>query len=211
MNKTINEFKPAQVIIRNTNTERKPFEDKLTTEITDCVNFAPSTLDIKPIGASDPAQVRSAVRLPKGDIKLYTMTRAEAKCILDNRHEWTELADTDFKTTRPAYPVVIHSVPQQDMFEDTLIDDFHAQNNLADGKILTYRWLGNPETKKKSHGSMVISLSDKDLAGKIARGGLFLHSMYLQGQTYQKTVLQCFRCLGEGHFAARYPPTLPPK
>lgn len=58
---------------------------------------------------------------------------------------------------------------------------------------------------------MVITLSDREIAGKIARGGLFLHSLYLRGQTYQKSPLQCFRCLAEGHVAARCSTTVPPK
>lgn len=140
-NKTINKFQLTQVIIKNINMEKIPFEDKSTSEITDCINFALTTLDIKPIGASEPANVRSAVRLPNGDIKLYTATRSEAKCILEQQHEWAELANTDFKTTRPAYPVVLHSVPQQDMFDDTLIDDLTTHNNLPEGTILSYRWL----------------------------------------------------------------------
>lgn len=209
--KMINEFKPAQVIIRNINTEVMPFEDKSTSEITDCVNFALTTLDIKPVGASEPATVRSAIRLPNGDIKLYTPTRAEAKCILEHRHEWTELANTDFKTTRPGYPVVLHSVPQQDMFDDTLIEDLTSHNNLPEGTILGYRWLGNPASKHKSHGSMVVTLNDKEVAGKIARGGLFLHSMYLRGQTYHRSPLKCFPCLSDGHVAARCSITVPPK
>lgn len=72
LNREVNEFKPAQVIIRNANTEKVPFEDQSTAEITDCINFALTTLDIKPTGASEPVKVRSAVQLPNGDIKLYT-------------------------------------------------------------------------------------------------------------------------------------------
>lgn len=56
-NRDINEFKPAQVIIRNVNTEKNPFEDKSTAEITDCVNFALNTLDIKPSGSTEPVIV----------------------------------------------------------------------------------------------------------------------------------------------------------
>lgn len=209
--KEINEYKPSQVIIRSINPTKKPFEDKTTAEITDCVNFALHTLDIKPNEATDPITVRSAVRLPNGDIKLFTNTRIEAKCILDRRHEWSELANTDFVTSKQVYPVVLHSVPQQDMFEDTLVEDLIETNNLPSEAITSYRWLGNPASKQKSHGSMVVNFTDKSLAGKIARGGLFLHSLYLRGQAYKKTPLQCFRCLGAGHVAANCSLTVPPK
>lgn len=97
----------------------------------------------------------------------------EAKCILEHRHEWTELANNDFKTTRPANRVVLHLVPQQDMFDDTLINDLTTHKNFPEGTILLYRWLGNTVTKRKSHGSMVINLNDKGIAEKIARGSSF--------------------------------------
>lgn len=71
-NKQINEFKPGQVTIRTTNTERKPFEEKTTMEIVDNINFALTVKDIKMTGSPDPITIRSAVRLPTGDVKIYT-------------------------------------------------------------------------------------------------------------------------------------------
>lgn len=49
--KPINEFKPAQVTIRYINSDKITFEDKSTAEITECVNFALTTLEIKPTGS----------------------------------------------------------------------------------------------------------------------------------------------------------------
>lgn len=71
-NKQINEFKPGQVTIRTTNTERKPFEEKTTMEIVDNINFALTVKDIKMTGSPDPITIRSAVQLPTGDVKIYT-------------------------------------------------------------------------------------------------------------------------------------------
>lgn len=94
------------------------------------------------------------------------------------------------------------------MFENTLIDNLTMHKKLPLGIILSYGWMGNPETKQKSCAFMVITLSDKPIAGKVARGGLFLHSLYLRGQACQKSPLQC---LGEGHVAAKCSSTVPPK
>ncbi|KAG0144136.1 hypothetical protein CROQUDRAFT_710434 [Cronartium quercuum f. sp. fusiforme G11] len=90
------------------------------------------------------------------------------------------------------------------MEAELFIESLVEQNSLVqDGDIIFFRWLGNPVEVKKDHGSMVLNVTNKELARKIEKGGLFYNYEYLQGVEYNRpSVFQCFRCLEVGHIAA---------
>jgi hypothetical protein len=43
------------------------------------------------------------------------------------------------------------------------------------------RWLGNPQANKKDHGSIIMSLLNKEVAKKIEKGGLFFKGLFFKG------------------------------
>lgn len=164
-----------------------------------------TTLNIRPTGTSDPATVRSAARLPNGDVKLHTACRAEARCILKHCQEWSNLADKGFITSATVFLVVLHFVPQHTCASK------HSLRSWQPKQSINRCWLGSPVTKQNIHRSMIINLEDSDLASEKAREDLFLDNIFSVGQTDKCSPLQCLRCLGAGQVAARCSHTVPPK
>ncbi|KAG0148874.1 hypothetical protein CROQUDRAFT_40591 [Cronartium quercuum f. sp. fusiforme G11] len=152
-------------------------------------------------------QVKGAARLPGGHVKLFTGSRSAAKWLVENRNGWSELADPDFVTSVAVTPVVLHAVPVLSNLETELFIETLVEQNVAvnEGDIHSFRWLGRPGEANKGHGSVVLDLKNKELARKIAKGGLFYNYEYLRGAKYDRpSVIQCFRCLETGHIAARW-------
>ncbi|KAG0141213.1 hypothetical protein CROQUDRAFT_52083 [Cronartium quercuum f. sp. fusiforme G11] len=203
--KVLNELKPSWVVIRGIKADKEPFADASLAKIVDDINFALMNIDARLPNSESMIQVKGTARLPGGHIKLFTSSRAEARWILANRNAWSEMADLDFLTSVATHPTVLHTVPAlSNMEAELFIESLTEQNSaVKDGDILSFRWLGNPSETKKSHGSIVLNITNKELARKIEKGGLFYNYEYLRGSKYNKpSVPQCFRCLEVGHIAA---------
>lgn len=148
--------------------------------------------------------VKAAHFLPSGDIKFYTATRKMARWLLENRVTWSQLADPELITQPTKYPVLLHAVPanagvNSGIFQARLLD----QNSLPSGSILDTRWLRDPKDTLKPHGTVVMNLSEKHLMLRIERSGVFHESQLLRATHYEKSLVQCFKCLELGHVAKR--------
>lgn len=206
-NDHINLYKPSQVVIRAMK-NKMPFKDLTANTIVERVNIAlekvKATVDDQPI------KVKAAHVLPSGDIKFYTTTRKMAKWLLENRVTWSQLADPDLITHPTKYPVLLHAVPasagvSSGVFQARLLD----QNSLPSGSILDTQWLRDPKDTLKPHGTVVMNLSDKLLMSRIERCGVFHERQLLQATHYEKSPIQCFKCLELGHIATRCKNSIP--
>ncbi|KAG0147675.1 hypothetical protein CROQUDRAFT_42461 [Cronartium quercuum f. sp. fusiforme G11] len=131
-------------------------------------------------------------------------SRAEAKWILANRNAWLEMADPDFLTLVAVQLVILHLVPVLSNMEAESCECLKTGSDIfKDCDTLSFHWLGNPVELNKEHGSIVLNVTNKELACKLEKGGLFYNYKYLHGGKYNKpSVTQCFRCLEVGHIAA---------
>lgn len=179
--KTVNSFKPSQVIIRKPEDKTKtPFKDCSPAEIVEGVTRALQKVEAKI--ENQPIVIKAAQLLPSGDIKLYTSTRREANWLLNNRHAWSSLADPALVTQPPKFPVILHSVPSHigvecGVFAAKLVD----QNGWKPGAVHDARWLSNPKTTGKTFGLVVLNLLDQDISKRIESGGVYCDSYYIRG------------------------------
>ncbi|KAA1069526.1 hypothetical protein PGT21_027200 [Puccinia graminis f. sp. tritici] len=149
-----------------------------------------------------PIAVKGVATLPSGDFKFFTQSRFASKWLLEHKHEWTSLCDSSLITPPSTFPVIVHSVPISfTPLNKSSVSELCKENDIDPKIVHTVRWLGNPETNKKSHGSLIINLLDKNIAQKVERGGLFYKFLFLRGAHYKKSPLQCFQCLEVGHTA----------
>lgn len=182
--------------------DKKPFDGLTANTIVERVNLALEK--VKAMIDEQPIKVKAAHVLPSGDIKFYTATRKMARWLLENRTAWSQLADPELVTQPTKYPVLLHAVPAtagvtSGIFQARLLD----QNSLASGSILDTRWLKDPKDTLKPHGTVVMNLADKQLMMRIERCGVFHESHLLRATHYEKSPVQCFKCLELGHIAKR--------
>jgi hypothetical protein len=199
--KIINEFKPASFVIRKTVPDSRPFFQKSPCEITKITNSVLLDIEAK---TKDyvPITIKGVATLPSGDFKFFTQSRFAAKWLLEHKHNWTHLCDPSLITPPSSFPVIVHSMPISFTPKNqSSISELCKENNINPKDILSIRWLGDPHSKKQSHGSLIINLYDKNLAQKVEKGGLFYKFLFLRGAHYKKSPLQCFQCLDIGHTA----------
>ncbi|KAA1092419.1 hypothetical protein PGT21_002080 [Puccinia graminis f. sp. tritici] len=196
----INEFKPSSFIIRKV-PDSRPFFQKSPSDITKITNAILSEINAK-TEDDTPIAVKGVATLPSGDFKFFTQSRFASKWLLEHKHEWTSLCDSSLITPPSTFPVIVHSVPISfTPLNKSSVSELCKENDIDPKIVHTVRWLGNPETNKKSHGSLIINLLDKNIAQKVERGGLFYKFLFLRGAHYKKSPLQCFQCLEVGHTA----------
>jgi hypothetical protein len=196
----INEFKPSSFIIRKV-PDSRPFFQKSPSDITKITNAILSEINAKTEDGT-PITVKGVATLPSGDFKFFTQSRFASKWLLEHKHEWTSLCDSTLITPPSTFPVIVHSVPISfTPLNKSSVSELCKENDIDPKIVHTVRWLGSPESNKKSHGSLIINLLDKNIAQKVERGGLFYKFLFLRGAHYKKSPLQCFQCLEVGHTA----------
>ncbi|MBW0502315.1 hypothetical protein O181_042030 [Austropuccinia psidii MF-1] len=195
-----NKFTKFSIVIRTKFGATKPFKGKTTQESYNRVNKA--LMEVNAKYDNVPIRIRAIIKYPSGDIRLFTKTKAEAKWLLENRATWTHLADPFFVMSPLSHPVIAHSCPTFIDFEDDICRNaFLQQNEIEANKVLRIRWLGHPKEEEKSHGSIVIQLTDKTTAQQLLQGGLIFDGTFMQTMPYTPGPHQCFNCLKTGHQA----------
>ncbi|MBW0508239.1 hypothetical protein O181_047954 [Austropuccinia psidii MF-1] len=174
-----NHFKKFSIVIPTNFGATKPFKDKTTQESYNRVNEALMEVNAK-----------------------QDNNPAEARCLLDNRATWTHLADPVFVTSPTTYAVIVHACPTFLDFDDEICTKaFLQQNEIDNNKVLCIQWLGHPKEEEKSHGLVVIQLTDKATAQQLLRGGLIFNGTFMRPMPYTPGPHQCFNCLKTGHQA----------
>lgn len=133
-----------------------------------------------------------------------------ARWLLENRVTWSQLADPELVTQPTKYPVLLHAVPANagvtsGIFQARLLD----QNSLPSGSIVDTRWLRDPKDTLKQHGTVVMNLIDKHLMLRIKQCGVFHESQLIRATHYEKSPVQCFKCLELGHVGKRCKNSIP--
>ncbi|MBW0480935.1 hypothetical protein O181_020650 [Austropuccinia psidii MF-1] len=180
-NRAINMFKRENILIRTKIEGEKPFQKE---------------------NAENIAEVSSVSRYESGDVRFYIKDRAQARWLLENRHQWTHLADTLFITSQALFPVLIHSVPTQfDIADKSLIRELFQGNEIPMDTLMKLNWVIDPCNEEKAHGSLIAYFSDKEISNNIIRGHLAYKRLHLQTVSFHTGPIQCFNCLKVGHIA----------
>ncbi|MBW0513309.1 hypothetical protein O181_053024 [Austropuccinia psidii MF-1] len=199
-NRVLNMFKRGNIIIRPKREGEKPFQKDNAEKIAGKVIKALKSLNVRVNG--EEIEIKSVIRYELGDVRFYTKDRAQARWLLENRHQWTHLADPLFITSQALFPVLIHSVPTQfDIADKSLVEEFCQENDIPMETLKKLKWVGNPCNKEKAHGSLIAYFSDKEIANDIIRGHLAYKRLHLQTVNFQPEPIQCFNCLKVGHIA----------
>jgi hypothetical protein len=184
-NKELNEFKPGRFVIRSA-PNTSPFNDLSAEQIKEKTNNVLQTIQLELDGKV--AVIKGASKLPSNDIVFFTKTRAEAQILLENKHLWTEKADSSLVTQPNRYPVLLHGFPvifQPNNAEH--IQHLVIENNLDPSEIVGARWLKPPTDPEQKHGSILLFLLSKTIAEKVERSGLFFASEFIRGTHYKQS------------------------
>lgn len=196
-NAVINKFKAATLIIHKT-PGSEPFKGMKSSEIVLRINNALSSIDATVNGT--PVKIRGASILPSGDILMNMDNRLMKSWLLDNKHIWTKLAHNDFITSQTRYPVLFNFAPADlDVDNPGFLQQISTENDIPIEMIHSAKWLTHPKDSGKKHGTIVLSLLDKELAHKLEKGGLYADCNRLKSKQYIQGPTMCFNCLDLHH------------
>ncbi|KAG0145849.1 hypothetical protein CROQUDRAFT_93314 [Cronartium quercuum f. sp. fusiforme G11] len=161
--KAVNEFKASALVIRCV-LDQTPFEGMMVAQIVQNVNLALETIGTELDGQAICITAVAVLR-PLGDIKMYMMTCAQARWLMEQKHKWSTIADPCLVMQATCYSVVLHSVPAEvQLASPEFLSCLLAQNlSIMPHALHLARWLSNPEVTKKLHRLVVVNFLDKDL------------------------------------------------
>ncbi|MBW0511611.1 hypothetical protein O181_051326 [Austropuccinia psidii MF-1] len=129
----------------------------------------------------------------------------EAHWLLENRASWTHKADPLFVTSPTTFPIMVHSCPTYVDFDNEICRNALLQQNEIEKKhVNRTQWLGHPKEENKTHGSLVIHLTERLLAQQILWGGLIFDGNFMRSMAYTPGPAQFFNCLKTGHQAFQW-------
>lgn len=196
-NVKINKFKAATLIIHKT-PGSEPFKGMKSAEIVLRINNALSSVNATVNGS--PVKIRGASILPSGDVLMNMDNRLMKNWLLDNKHTWTKLAHSEFITAQTRYPVLFNFAPADlDVDNADFPQKISIENDIPIEMIHSVKWLKHPNDTGKKHGTIILSLLDKDLAHKLEKGGLYADCNRLKSKHYVQGPTMCFNCLDLNH------------
>ncbi|KAA1075194.1 hypothetical protein PGT21_030889 [Puccinia graminis f. sp. tritici] len=121
-------------------------------EITTIANSVLLDIEAK-TNDNTPITIKGVTTLPSGDFKFFTQSRFAAKWLLEHKHKWTHLCNPSLITPPSSFPVIVHSMPISfTPNHQSSISELCKENNIDPKDILSVCWLGDPHSKKQSHG-----------------------------------------------------------
>ncbi|OAV95818.1 hypothetical protein PTTG_05875 [Puccinia triticina 1-1 BBBD Race 1] len=145
--------------------------------------------------------VRGVSMLPSGDVSFYTKNKSHQKWLMDSKHVWSKAVHPDLEATPSTYSVMAHGVPRSfDIGKPVNLALLASENNFQASDLARVRWMGSSEPSPKKAGSLVLSFTDKELASRVERAGVFLNYDYHRTERFKPRPPQCFKCLRMGHF-----------
>ncbi|EFP92455.2 uncharacterized protein PGTG_18280 [Puccinia graminis f. sp. tritici CRL 75-36-700-3] len=195
---TIASLKPKQVIIHS-NPANTTLKDVPSGALVQKANEALLGLDARVRGEA--VAIRGASMLPSGDVSFYTKNRSHQKWLMDNKHVWSKAVHPDLEATPSTYLVMAHGIPKTfDISRPANLALLASKNNFQAINLARVRWMGSNEPSTKKAGSLVLAFTNKDLAFRIEKSGIFLNYDYHQTERFKPRPPQCFKCLRMGHF-----------
>lgn len=150
--------------------------------------------------------VVAARKLPSGDVRLY-LADEEVKRAMLQEHAWAKCLGPSSVPTEQLYQVMIHSV-RIDSIHPTKAEDItklQEQNKtLHPGmKIARAKWLRPTYAPDKLYSTLVLGITDEQMANQIIRKGLVSNFALHVAEYYhsQFRITQCFKCQAYGHIA----------
>jgi hypothetical protein len=75
-----------------------------------------------------------------------------------------------------------------------------SENSFQATDLARVRWMGSNEPSAKKAGTIVLSFTNKDLAYRVEKSGVFLNYDFHRTERFKPRPPQCFKCLRMGHF-----------
>ncbi|KAA1103018.1 hypothetical protein PGT21_004165 [Puccinia graminis f. sp. tritici] len=191
-------LKPKRVIIHS-NPANTTLKDVPSGALVQKANEALLGLDARVEGEA--VAIRGASVLPSGDVSFYTKNRSHQKWLMDNKHVWSKAVHPDLEATPSTYSVMAHGIPKSfDVSKPANLALLASENNFQATDLARVRWMGSNEPSAKKAGSLVLAFTNKDLAIRIEKSGIFLNYDYHRTERFKPRPPQCFKCLRMGHF-----------
>lgn len=193
--------RPGQTTI-HTKPGTNPLEKANQNEVVDKANAVLGEMNATVQGEK---VVIKAVRIqPSGDVTFFSKNRQQKEWLNKNKHLWSKKIHPELESSPSTYSILAHGVPiafDGDKAQSKI--DLAAENDFLSDKISRIRWLGGSRdfdgTKKA--GTIVISLTDPDLADALVkRGCIYLDRLHHRTERFKRLPPQCFKCLQMGHF-----------
>ncbi|KNF00645.1 hypothetical protein PSTG_06057 [Puccinia striiformis f. sp. tritici PST-78] len=193
--------RPGQTTI-HTKPGTNPLKEVNQNEVVDKANEVLGKLNATVQGEK---VVIKAVRIqPSGDVTFFSKNRQQKEWLNRNKHVWSKQVHTDLESSPSTYSILAHGVPiafDGDRVQSKI--DLAAENDFLSDKIFKIRWLGGSRDfdGPKKAGTIVISLTDPDLADALVkRGCIYLSRLHHRTERFKRRPPQCFKCLQMGHF-----------
>lgn len=120
---------------------------------------------------------------------------------MENKNLWSKQVHPDLEATPSTWSVLVHGIPKEfDPTSDLSKANIAIANRINKEEIVRMRWLSDNMNTAKRAGSIVLSLSNKDLAERLTYLGIFLDYDYHRVTKFRPYPAQCFKCLRMGHF-----------
>lgn len=136
-----------------------------------------------------------------GDEVFYTKNKIHQKWLMDNKHIWSKQVHADLEATPSTWSILVHGILKEfDPTSELNKSNLACANRFNKQDIVRMQWLSDNINSAKKAGSIVLSLSNKDLAEHLTYSGIFLDYDYHRVTKFKPYPAQCFKCLRMGHF-----------
>jgi hypothetical protein len=197
-NQVLASLKPKRVIIHS-NPLNTTLKDVPKSALVQKANEALSKLNATVDG--ELVAIRGASMLPSGDVSFYIKNRNQQKWLMEHKHIWSKEVHADLESTPSTFSVMAHGVPRSfDIGRPSNLALLASENNFQASALARVRWMGSNEGATKKAGSIVLSFTNKDLALRVEKSGIFLNYDFHRTDRFKPRPPQCFKCLRMGHF-----------
>jgi hypothetical protein len=105
------------------------------------------------------------------------------------------------QSTPSTYSVMALGIPKSfDIEKPANLARLTLENLFQAVDLFRVRWMGSNEPSAKKAGSIILSFTDKDIAYRIKKSGIFLNYDFHRTDRFKPRPPQCFKCLKMGHF-----------
>ncbi|EFP91013.1 uncharacterized protein PGTG_17285 [Puccinia graminis f. sp. tritici CRL 75-36-700-3] len=145
--------------------------------------------------------IRGASMLLSGDVSFYINNCGQQKWLMENKHLWSKEVHVDLESTPSTFLVMAHGVLRSfDIGNPASIALLASENNFQATNLARVRWMGSNKGTAKKAGSIILSFTNKDLAIRVEKSGIFLNYDFHRTNRFKPHPPQRFKCLQMGNF-----------